>query len=289
MFADDTTLFSKSRQGMKKMLRELTHVLGKIGLNLNADKCKLQCSRFAYNATGSLEVDGILYPIVAKSEGFKVLVTIFTLDGRVDVEFQSRINAAWAKFWSLWKLLGKRDADLKRRLKLLQTVVAMVLLWCSETWTLTVKQKRKLRSVQRAMLRKVVCTRRWPEEEYVPWIRRATRKSEEVAKQAGVKCWLIMHMQAKWRWAQELATMGSERWAARTTFWRDSAWWAYQPRGGSSYGARPMRARPGNLLRWEDDLRKYAEHCGWSSWQDAAQDKASWEKHEEAFIKYSWR
>jgi hypothetical protein len=204
-------------------------------------------------------------------------------------EFRARVNAAWANFWKLWPLLGKRDGNLEKRFKLLQSTVAMSLLWCSETWTLTVKQKRYLRSVQRLMLRKILFVRRRPEEEYVPWIRRATKLAEERARRAGVKCWLAMHLESKWRWAGQLANMDPERWAARTTFWRDSDWWCYQPRGGSSYGSRPIRARPGNMLRWEDDLRKFAEEKGWQSWSKAALDALSWEEHERAFVEHRWR
>ena len=52
-----------------------------------------------------------------------------------------------------------------------------------------------------------------------------------------------MHLAKKWQWGRTLANFSEDRWAARTTFWRDSEWWSYQPRGGSFYGARPIRAR----------------------------------------------
>ena len=271
------------------MLQELARELKDIGLNHTPDKCKLQCSTWLSDKTGALEIDRVSFPVVSRNEGFKVLGTTFTLDASTDVEFQARINAAWAKFWALWPLLGKRDADLKKRFKLLQSTVAMTLLWCSETWVLTVKQKRHLRAVQRSMLRKLMCVRRRPEEEYVPWIRRATKTAEQEATKCGVKCWLSMHLVNKWRWAGALANMGGERWAARTTFWRDSEWWSYQPRGGSSYGARPFRPRPGNILKWEDEFRKYAAHCSWDFWQKVATREAEWQAHEASFVTYVWR
>ena len=289
MFADDTTLFAKSRRGMKLMLQELSKELDTIGLNLNAEKCKLQCSTWPTDRTGTLEVGTSRYPVVARSEGFKVLGTTFTLDASTDVEYQARINAAWAKFWALWPLLGKRDAPLKKRLELLQSTVAMTLLWCAETWALTVKQKRHLRAVQRSMLRKVMGIRRQPEEEYIQWIRRATKTAEQEARKAGVKCWLSMHLVSKWRWGGTLANFSQDRWAARTTFWRDSEWWSYQPRGGSSYGARPIRARPGNMLRWECDLRKFAAQVGWNFWQIAAKSSVEWQAQEDAFVSHAWR
>ena len=207
----------------------------------------------------------------------------------MDVEFQSRLNAAWAKFWDLWPLLGKRDANLHKRIRLLEATVAKTLLWCSETWYLTVKQKRKLRTLQRTMLRKIVLVRRGPDEEYVTWIRRATRQAEANAKESGATCWLSTALSNKWKWAGELSRMSLERWASRTTFWRDSKWWSFQPRGGSSYGARPMRARPGYIPRWENELNQFASLQGWTSWQDVAKNVKSWEAAEKDFVELFWR
>jgi hypothetical protein len=136
---------------------------------------------------------------------------------------------------------------------------------------------------------KIMHVGRRPDEDYVTWVRRATKKAEEAAKKSGVKCWLSMHLTNKWRWAESLANMDSDRWAARTTFWRDSDWWSYQPRGSSSYGARPIRARPGNMLRWEDDLRKYTDYYELDFWQKVALNAADWNSHEKAFVAYSWR
>jgi len=47
MFADDTTLLAKSRHALREMLEDAIDELGKIGLNLNADNCKIQCTKQA--------------------------------------------------------------------------------------------------------------------------------------------------------------------------------------------------------------------------------------------------
>ena len=98
-----------------------------------------------------------------------------------------------------------------------------------------------------------------------------------------------MHLSLKWRWAGFIANTESNRWAKRVTEWRDSDWWSVQPRGAASYGVRPIRARPGSFLRFEEDLRKYASHCDWDAWQSIALDTVVWDAHEEKFAEWCWR
>ena len=41
MFADDTTLVAKSKNALKKMIRDFRNTLAEIGLNLNLEKCSV--------------------------------------------------------------------------------------------------------------------------------------------------------------------------------------------------------------------------------------------------------
>ena len=93
----------------------------------------------------------------------------------------------------------------------------------------------------------------------------------------------------KWRWAGKLSGMHHERLARKVTFWRDSEWWSYQTRGASAYGTRPMRARPGNVLRWENDLAKFATYKEWDNWQSKASDDTLWTQFEREFVEWTWR
>ena len=117
------------------MLGVFDSELSKIGLNVNADKCNLQCSNWPADRSGVLEVDGIAYPVVQRNGRFGLRGTVFTLDGSSEVEFDHGIKAAWSKFWSLRRLLGKRDGSLTQRLRLLESSVAKTRLWCTRTWT----------------------------------------------------------------------------------------------------------------------------------------------------------
>ena len=50
-----------------------------------------------------------------------------------------------------------------------------------------------------------------------------------------------------------------------------------------------MRARPGNFLRWEDDMRKFADYNGWDTWQSVASDNGIWDGLCDQFVQWAWR
>ena len=204
-------------------------------------------------------------------------------------EFDLRMKAAYGKFNSLFELLTKRDANVKKRLLLFQSTVTQTALWCSESWTLTVAQKRHLRAVQRRFLRQIAGPRRAPDQEYIPWIKQSTKQAEVKARDAGVECWLTDALRRKWVWAGKLVRAEPERLARRCTVWRDSEWWTQQPRGASAYGARPMRAKPGHFSRWENDLINFSRHQGWASWQVEARCEETWMSMTEQFVSFTWR
>ena len=131
MFADDTTLFAANRAQLISMIRDVRAALAEHGLNLNMDKCMVQTNRPGARVS-TINIDGQPIPMVDASVGFRVLRTQFTLLGRCSAEGRSRISAAWGKFHSLWPLLGKRDGNLKQRLRLFDSCVAQTALWCAE-------------------------------------------------------------------------------------------------------------------------------------------------------------
>ena len=282
MFADDTTLIAKSEHALKIMIQELREALGRIGLSLNPEKCAVQSSS-SRNRKKSIDIDGVSYNIVNNSVGFKVLGTLVTLNGNSDAEFAARIAAGWAKFHHLLPLFKKRDANLRKRLRLFDTTVSKTVLWGCESWALTAKQKKFLRTTRRLMLRRFAAPRRGQDEDYVSWIKRATRRVEQLSDSAAITCWQSQYLRAKWVWAGRVATMDGSRIAARTTFWRDSEWCVEQGQNRTAW-----RARPGNRRRWEDDLRRFAVWKGWSCWKRFAAT-ADWSESIESFVEWASR
>ena len=282
MFADDTTLFASSKRGLVTRINDVKEELAKHGLNLNLDKCVVQTNS-GHVRTKSIVIEGQSIPIVSAEEGFKVLGTQFTLLGRCSVEVNKRMAAAWGKFHALWPVLGKRSGNLQKRLRVFDACVTQSALWCSESWLLTSSEKQLLRTTQHAMLRRIAGPRRAPDETWVDWIKRSTRKAVAEAQGAGIRFWCDEHLKNKWCWAGHVARMHPQRLARRALEWRDSQWQSteYQLPGQLRI-RRPGRRR---WFRWEDDLRNYAARIGERPWQELAQQRDVWRSHCQLFVK----
>ena len=267
------------------MLRQIRVVFAEAGLKLNAGKCKVQTN--ARVRTTDLKVDDMVMPIMPVSEGFKILGTQFTLLGRTSVELKARIAAAWGSFHKIWPILSRRDSCLRKRLRIFHSDVRQSLLWCCESWTLTAEERLLLRSTERAMLRRWAGPRRRPEEEFVPWIVRATHTAEKALSEAGMKPCVHVFLQRKWTWAGHVMSMPEARWARRVTKWRDNAWWTQQPKCSLT----PSRAGRTHWFRWEDELVRFAHQRNWTSWQDAAcaMNTSTWNEHAEDFVAFTCR
>ena len=236
------------------MLADIQEAFGSAGLTLDVSKCKAQTNSHTARTPQYMDVNGMRYPIVHPKEGFRVLGTQFTLVGGVSTELDGRIAAAWGKFHQIWPLLRRRDTDLTKRLRLFDSNVARSVLWCCESWTLTVAEKRRLQSTERAMLRRFAAPRRAHDEDYLSWLSRSTHSAERARDSAGINSWNVAASLRKWSWAGHVARMHAHRWASRMTTWRDSVWWAEQDHRSSPSVIRPMRARVGHFTRWETEL-----------------------------------
>ena len=146
-FADDTTILASSRQSLVSMLKRLHDVFSEAGRKLNARKCMIMTNTTVH--IKFLRVGSMEFPIVSAWDGFKILGTIYTLFGRTDVEFDKRVACAWGQFHKIWPLLARRSANLTKRLQIFHADVRQCLLWCCESWNLTVEQMTKLTTTER--------------------------------------------------------------------------------------------------------------------------------------------
>ena len=169
-----------------------------VGLRFNAGKCKVQSSSAPVTVGRPFPVAAGRVPMVAGACGFKILGTILTTDGKIAVELANRFSAAWAKFHQILPMLKRHHISVRKRLRLLHSIVGASLLWCAETWTLTASQMRSLRALQRKMMRRFAAPSRRQDETWVEWIRRATRHVDALRRRASTPCWLEQHLSAKW-------------------------------------------------------------------------------------------
>ena len=100
------------------------------------------------------------------------------------------------------------------RLKLFDATVGSCALWCCRSWTPRLEELRQLRVAWHSMLRRICGQRRAPDEDYVVWIQRCTRRARLFAERAGVREWVHSFASYKWAWAGHAARRPAETWLA---------------------------------------------------------------------------
>jgi hypothetical protein len=282
-FADDMTLVARSWTSMKKMLAMLRDALAKRGLALHPSKCQVQTNLAEWSKRGKIVIeDGFSVDVLNVDSHLTLLGTVLSLTDINDEEINNRLAAGWKLFWGLKRMLLNEKVSVHRRLRLFDTTVGSCVTWCCESWTPRATELRQLESTRRSMLRKIVCPRRTPKEEWLDWIRRATRKAVDWANRAEVRQWCSHHFDRKWRWAGHVARSSADSWLYRVTVWRDSAWQKMSDDMGSKRDTRPTRRR---WMKWEDVLRRFCRERGLAQWTDIAQERELWRSLAEDFCR----
>ena len=243
-FADDMTLVARSWVSMKRMLSTLRAALSKRGLTLHPSKCKVQTNVVQTLRRGEVTIEeGFSVEVLDEESNLALLGTVLSLIDVTTYEIRNRIAAGWRMFWSMKPLLLNQKVSINRRLRLLDAAVGSCATWCCESWTPKAEELRQLEVARRAMLRKIVGARRGPDEDWVDWIQRATRKALVLSNRAGVREWAKLHFEKKWRWAGHAATSSGRTWLYRVTMWRDSAWQRLADATGCARELRPSTRR----------------------------------------------
>ena len=223
-FADDMTLTTRSWTSMKRMLSTLRDAFAKRGLALHPSNCQVQTNIAEWQRRGETVIeDGFLVKVLDADSDLILLGTILGLRDVTEKEIINRIASGWKMFWSLKRVLLNQRTSVHRRLRLFDSTVGSCVLWCCESWAPRATELRQLETARRLMIREIVCLRRAPEEEWLDWIVRATHKSLDWARRAGVRERRGYLFWKKWQWAGHVARYGANTWLYKVTVWRDSA------------------------------------------------------------------
>lgn len=143
-FADDIALLAEKIKQAQEMLFRLENESAKVGLHLNAKKTKLM----AYNQVAPIVIRTRSGDLVEEVKNFKYLGSNMESSEK---DFQVRKALAWSSCHKLRKI-WKTGLSRKIILKLFIATVESILLYGSETWTLTKSIMRRLNGCYTRML-----------------------------------------------------------------------------------------------------------------------------------------
>ena len=138
---------------VKKNAEALVAATKEIGLELNAHKTKYMTVSRDQNAgrIHSMKIDN---SSIEKVEEFKYLGTTLTNQNFIQEEIKSRLKSGNGCYYSVQNLLSSRLVSKNLKLKIYRNIIMPVVLYGCETWSLTLKEERRLRVFENRVLRR---------------------------------------------------------------------------------------------------------------------------------------
>ncbi|PSN53750.1 hypothetical protein C0J52_02215 [Blattella germanica] len=143
------------------------------------------------------------------------------------------------------------------KLKIYKTVISPVILYGCETWTLTLREEKRLRVFENKVLRKIFGPKR--DEETGEWRRLHNTELKDLYGKPDIVRKIKSH---RLRWAGHVARMGDERGVRRIL-------------EGKTEGQRPV----GRLrMKWENNINHDLREVDytWDDWKTLAQNRDVW-------------
>ena len=100
----------------------------------------------------SVRIDNITFESV---EEFKYLGTTLTDQNSIAEEIKSRLRLGNACYNSVQNILSSRLLSKNLKIKVYRTIILPVVLYGCETWSLTLREERKMRVFENMVLRRI--------------------------------------------------------------------------------------------------------------------------------------
>ena len=139
---------------MQENAQALVVASKEIGLEVNADKTKYMVMSRDQN-TGrnhNIETDNSSFETV---EEFKYLGTTLTDQNSTEEQIKRSLKSGNACCHSVQNLLSSRSISKNLKSKIYRTIILPVVLYGCETWSLTMREERRLRVFQNRVLRSI--------------------------------------------------------------------------------------------------------------------------------------
>ena len=240
------------------MLQEVSQTLATVGLRLNYTKLKWMANKYAnLQPSDYLKLDNVYIPRV---DNFEVLGCILSANISEKEAFAHRTQKTWNVFHK-WAHILCCSAPLPARLKFWRKVVEPSMLWGLQTCRKpTGKMLSAVSHAQHSMVRKMMKTRKQPNEQWLEWHRRTLGLARDVLVSHRMHVGQLLDISRE-RWAGHLIRLGNKSGDVHVVkfilAWRPLKWWRSQ----QLYNAvtlEPPVLHPsdwGLPRRWEESLQ----------------------------------
>lgn len=148
LFADDQVIMAGDEHDIHYMIRKLAETYEKNGMKINFKKTKYLVSG---GTARDLEVGG---QTVAKCEEYKYLGSVIASESNSKKEITSRIGQARQATQTLNSILWSKYIKNETKIRIYHSIVQSILLYGSDTWELTKRDKQRINAVEMDFLRR---------------------------------------------------------------------------------------------------------------------------------------
>ena len=228
-FADDIAILADGQTELQQRITQLHETSSRFGLKVSTSKTEVQCIS---RQPPKLHID-IGGTELNQVEQFTYLGGVISQDARSELDIKRRVNLATGISSSLKSVWESRDISVKMKVRVYEALVLSVLLYNSETWTLTSADESRLRVFEMAVFRRI-CG--------VSLMDRC--RNEDIKARLEIECDVVEKIRRRrLSYFGHICRMKPERIPARVLH-------------GWTHGSRP-RGRP--RRRWTDAVKKDCE------------------------------
>ena len=191
-------------------------------------------------------------------EQFKYLGTTVTNQNYIQQEIKSRLKSGNACYHLVQNPLSSSLLSKNIKINIYRTIILPVVLYGCETWSLTLREERRLRVSENRVLRRIFGPKR--DEVTREWRYLHNEELNDLYSSPNI---FRVIKSRKMRWAGLVARMGKRKCVYRVLL-------------GKPEGKKPL-GRPRN--RWEDNMKIDLQEvvCGGMDWIKLAQDRDRWQ------------
>ena len=276
LYMDDSVLWDVQGQTLARREEQLAIVLKEWGLEINLEKCQLYRSPFSKETTG-ITVAGVdLRP----DTHLDIMGLQLTVQGTASEVLAPLLGKARDKFWSL-KHIFCRPTNIKRRTKVLNSVIGGAVLWCAGGMVPDAQSLGLINSFQCQLIAWMLRKRRRPEESWLHHWVRTLREARSILHSTGLGRWSSDWLSRVWRYAGHRCRCANRPVpgaAAVMDEFRTLEWWEIEQRRVA--GLRHSGRFFAKLMGHERCLNQAAG----GPWRVQAQNRGLWKKEEKTFI-----
>jgi len=201
-YTDDVNILEGSLHTIKKNAEALvvaSKEIKEIGLEINADKTKYMVMSRDQNAGRSHSVK-IVNSSFERVEQFKYLGTTLTNQNYIQEEIKSRLKSGNTCCHSVQNLLSSSLLSKNLKIKIHRIIILPVVLYGCETWSLILREKRRLRAFENRVLRRIFGPKR--DEVTGEWRKRHTEELNDLYSSPNI---VRVIKSRRMRWAGQVA------------------------------------------------------------------------------------